>query len=388
MVRPAARRRSQPATTAASSGAPRHITIARRGDQLAGRGRADLQRAADLVERARHHHHAGADHEIAGQQRPSSAAAQRGAAFERHRRTCSAPGFTMLVGLPLMKLTTLSKACAEVQLVAVLLDVADVRRADAVLQPQQRVALQRSARSRTRRPRPCPGRPRLSAASSASGSTSSAREVLTNSAVGFMRERSSSVTMPRVSSVSRRCRPTARRAASKKSSRLGGHLEAVGPRLGASCLAAPDHAPACRRPGRSRATSWPMRAVAPDAERLALEHRAQAEVRRHRGRLEARLLPGAVLEVADVLRQAAHRRHDQRPGQLGRRQRRARALGHRDAALGAGVDVDVAADPAGLRDELELGQLLDQLARDLGALADQHDHVGVLAAAPRAARCP
>ncbi|MCY1554681.1 hypothetical protein D9M68_912680 [compost metagenome] len=45
----------------------------------------------------------------------------------------------------------------------------------------------------------------MSAASRASASTSSAREVLTNSAVGFMRERSSSLTRPWVSSLSRRC---------------------------------------------------------------------------------------------------------------------------------------------------------------------------------------
>jgi hypothetical protein len=40
-----------------------------------------------------------------------------------------------------------------------------------------------------------------------------------------------------------------------------------------------------------------------------------------------------------------------------------------------GVDVDMAAgaaDPAGLADDLELRQLLQQLARDAGALADQH----------------
>ena len=44
---------------------------------------------------------------------------------------------------------------------------------------------------------------------------------------------------------------------------------------------------------------------------------------------------------------------------------------------GAGLDVDVRADAAGLRDQLELGQLLEQLPREVGALADQHQHVGV-----------
>jgi len=49
-----------------------------------------------------------------------------------------------------------------------------------------------------------PGRPPWSAAASAPGSTSPARLVLTKSAVGFMRERSAAVTMPRVASTRRR----------------------------------------------------------------------------------------------------------------------------------------------------------------------------------------
>ena len=51
-----------------------------------------------------------------------------------------------------------------------------------------------------------PGRPRFRPAMRASGSISSAREVLTSRDVGFMRDRSSRDTMPRVSSVSRSCR--------------------------------------------------------------------------------------------------------------------------------------------------------------------------------------
>ena len=51
-----------------------------------------------------------------------------------------------------------------------------------------------------------PGLPRFRAAISASASISSARDVLTSSEVGFMRDKSSSRTMPRVSSFRRRCR--------------------------------------------------------------------------------------------------------------------------------------------------------------------------------------
>ena len=118
-------------------------------------------------------------------------------------------------------------------------------------------------------------------------------------------------------------------------------------------------------------------AVAPDAQRLAGQHHADGEIGRHRRRLQPALLPGAVLEVADVLRQPPHRGHHQRPGQLGRRHRRAHAFGHRDAQPRAGLDVDVRADAPGLRDELEPGQLLQQRAREVRAFADQHQHVGV-----------
>ena len=36
------------------------------------------------------------------------------------------------------------------------------------------------------------------------------------------------------------------------------------------------------------------------------------------------------------------------------------------------------ADMAGLDNQLELGQLFDHLTRQVGALADQHNHVGIL----------
>ena len=61
--------------------------------------------------------------------------------------------------------------------------------------------------------------------------------------------------------------------------------------------------------------------VAPDAQRLSFEDDAQTEICRHRASLESGLLPRAVLEVAYVLRQAAHGCHDERPGQLGRSHR-------------------------------------------------------------------
>jgi len=118
-------------------------------------------------------------------------------------------------------------------------------------------------------------------------------------------------------------------------------------------------------------------AVAPNAQRAPMQDRAQAEIGRHRRRLQPRLLPGAVLQVAHVLGQPARRRHDERPRQFGRRDRRTHALGHGDAALGAGRDIKVRADAPGLRNHLQPWQLFDQRARDLRAFADQHDHFGI-----------
>ncbi len=156
----------------------------------------------------------------------------------------------------------------------------------------------------------------------------------------------------------------------------GRHLQAVAQRLGARGFAAP-HAHVHAEGAAIARHDLADAPVAPDAQRLAAQHRADAEIGRHGGRAQARLLPGAVLEVGDVLRQAPHGRHDQRPGQFGRGDGRAHALGHRDAALGAGRHVHVRTHLAGLRDELQARELLHELARDLGALADQHDDVGI-----------
>ncbi len=64
-----------------------------------------------------------------------------------------------------------------------------------------------------------PGRPLASAASRAPGATSPARLVFTNTAEGFMRPRSSAVTIPRVASISRTWIDTTSESA-KKASRL------------------------------------------------------------------------------------------------------------------------------------------------------------------------
>jgi len=118
-------------------------------------------------------------------------------------------------------------------------------------------------------------------------------------------------------------------------------------------------------------------AVAPDAQCFATQHLAETEVGGHRACFEARLLPSPVLEVADVLRQTTHGCHDQSPSQLGRRNRGARAFGYGNAAFGTSRHIDVASDLAGLRNEFELGEFVQQLACDVGALTNQHQYFGI-----------
>ena len=65
------------------------------------------------------------------------------------------------------------------------------------------------------------------------------------------------------------------------------------------------------------------------------------------------------------------------PSELRRGHRRAFAFGHRHPVFGAGIEVDVRPHGPGLGDQAQLGQLVEQLARDLGALADQYQHLGV-----------
>jgi len=85
-----------------------------------------------------------------------------------------------------------------------------------------------------------------------------------------------------------------------------------------------------------------------------------------------------MLEMRDVMRNAAHGGHDQGPGEFRRCRGGTRAFGHDDAALGAGADIHMAADAPGLRNHFELGELFEQLARQMGSLPDQHDHIGIL----------
>ena len=118
-------------------------------------------------------------------------------------------------------------------------------------------------------------------------------------------------------------------------------------------------------------------AVSPNAQRFAPQHGAQPEIGRHGAGLQARLLPGTVFQVADVLWQSTGRGHDQGPGQLGGRDRRADTFGHGHAAFCAGGQIDVPTHPACLGNQLQARQFFDQGPRELGAFADQHDDVCV-----------
>ena len=98
------------------------------------------------------------------------------------------------------------KRGAEVQLVAVLLDIAEMRRrhhvapSAAAAHPAASGSLSKTSSAAR------PGRPCSSAASSAPGAISSARLVLSSRALGFMRARSAASTIARVSSFKRRWR--------------------------------------------------------------------------------------------------------------------------------------------------------------------------------------
>ena len=84
-----------------------------------------------------------------------------------------------------------------------------------------------------------------------------------------------------------------------------------------------------------------------------------------------------MLEVGDVLGQSAHGGHHQGPGQLSGCHRGPNPFRHGNAALGTCRNINVAANLAGLCNELEPRELLDQLARDLGPFTDQHDDVRI-----------
>mgnify|MGYP001559297785 CR=1 FL=1 len=155
-----------------------------------------------------------------------------------------------------------------------------------------------------------------------------------------------------------------------------GHGVAICVRAGLRVLAAPDqHMHAKGAPVRCH--EFADAAIAPDAQGLAVQHHAQSEVHRHGGGLEAGLLPGAVLEAGHVLRDAAHRGHDQRPGQFGRGHGRTGAFAHGDAPFGAGLYVDVGADATGLRDQFQAREFLHQLPWDWRAFPDEHQHVRI-----------
>src|SRR5262249_36217817 len=107
--------------------------------------------------------------------------------------------------------------------------------------------------------------------------------------------------------------------------------------------------------------------IAVNAERLAAQRMADAD------------LPFAGLDRRHLLRDRAHRREDQAPGELGGRiGRRIGVLArrHDDAEPGAGIDVEMRIATA-LADQLPFWQPLQQRRPYLRALADQHQRFGV-----------
>ena len=125
------------------------------------------------------------------------------------------------------------------------------------------------------------------------------------------------------------------------------------------------------KPPALRATAWPIRPHADDAEALAPDPVAQ-----HGGGRPA--LPVAAAQQPLALGEPARHREDQRHGHvrrvLGQHPRR---VGHQDAALPGRGEVDVIDAGAEARDQLEVrAGLADQVAVD-GVRHRRHEHVGL-----------
>jgi len=88
-------------------------------------------------------------------------------------------------------------------------------------------------------------------------------------------------------------------------------------------------------------------------------------------------LPAAFAHAPVFERHVAQRGEDQRPGEFGRRIRRALARSHDHPAARTGFQIDVAAGAPGLGDQFQMRQVLEQFGRDAGALADEHQAIGL-----------
>ncbi|CQR28577.1 hypothetical protein THICB1_110451 [Thiomonas arsenitoxydans] len=84
-----------------------------------------------------------------------------------------------------------------------------------------------------------------------------------------------------------------------------------------------------------------------------------------------------MLQTGDILRQTPHGGQHQRPGQLGGDAGVGLPIGYGDAQITARLHIHMRADPAGLHHELQLGALFQQLPRQHGAVANQHQRLGV-----------
>ena len=91
-----------------------------------------------------------------------------------------------------------------------------------------------------------------------------------------------------------------------------------------------------------------------------------------------RARPVAAPHALGFERHVAPRRDDQRNGEFRRRVRRiALAGGHRNSERGAGGKIDGAGVAPDQREQFELGQALEQRAREIHPLADGDDDIGV-----------
>ena len=94
--------------------------------------------------------------------------------------------------------------------------------------------------------------------------------------------------------------------------------------------------------------------------------------------MRQRARPVAAPHPLGLQRDVATRCHDQREGELRRSYGRIALAGRdRDAERRAGREIDGAGVAADQRQELELGQPLEQRAREIDPLADRDDDIGI-----------
>src|SRR5215469_13680002 len=184
-------------------------------------------------------------------------------------------------------------------------------------------------------------------------------------ASGFIRARSSALTICRVAGTSRMCSVMTSQVS--KNSALLRAVAWPSTRPLKRRIARPGHDVHAKRLAVTRDRRADA-AIAKDAKRLVAQGSADAD------------LPLAGLERRHLLRQLTRRRQNERPDQFGcgiTRDASVLARRYDNATARAGGNIDMRIDAA-LADEFKARQPFKQISLDFGALANEHQAFGVL----------